>query len=227
MTRGGISYVPVVLGLIGLLAGLALVSDHNVRTWAVVMSCTTLAAVGYAGYQEQRAQRAVRMARRRIGTVPYDEVRREMDRARRHERPLAIARLGFAKSVDGLSSARHMLGELNSASGRSPWRSTDRFWRDGRNLYLLMPETTAASARAMVGRALHVESETVVDARVASFPEDGVTVGALFQTLGSSPPAADDVLPQAAGQVVASASRMAAVRLPHGGSSHGTPRRRP
>lgn len=227
MTRAGISYVPVVLGLIGLLAGLALVSDHNVRTWAVVMSCTTLAAVGYGAYQEQRAQRAVRLARKRIGTVPYDEVRREMDRARRHERPLAIARLEFSKDGGGFSSARQMLDELNKVGARPLWRSTDRFWRDGRNLFLLLPETRAASALAMVERALRARSETVVDARVASFPENGVTVGALFQTLGSSPPAADDVMPQSEAGVAAPASGMAHVAVPSSSPTKGTPRSRP
>jgi len=196
MPRLGISYVPIVLGVVGLLAGLALVSDHNVRTWAVVMSCTTIAAVGYGAYQEQRAHRAIRIARLRVGSVPYDEVRREMDRARRHERPFALARVQFSVNAGGKApSARWMMEQLSVASSRRLWRSTDRFWRNGRSLYLILPETTARSAEAMVTRAVRERSDLLELGTIVAFPEDGVTIGSLFARLGAQPPAADDLGP--------------------------------
>lgn len=189
-----ISAVPVILGLVGLLAGIALVSDHNVRTWAVVMSCTTLAAVAYGAYQEHRAQRAVTIARRRLGSAPHDDVQREMDRARRHERPLAIARLHLGRDPRmPRSSSGRRLGSLDSVDVRRLLRSTDRIWRQGRSLYLLLPETTAAAARHLIARAAEALPGITHDARVVAFPEDGVTMGALFEALGGTPPAPGEV----------------------------------
>lgn len=193
MSRPQISYVPVILAVVGILAGAALVSDHNVRTWAVVMSCTTLAAVGYGAYQEHRAHRAVRIARTRVGTVPYDEVRREMDRARRHERPFALAQINLESTTEGKAGSARTMHDLTSTSRRPMWRSTDRFWRVGRSLYLLMPETTAAAAREMVRRALRHRPDVLDAATVVAFPEDGVTAGALFARLGAALPSEDDV----------------------------------
>lgn len=186
--RGTVSYVPLILGIVGVLAMLALVDDRNVRTWAIVIGCTTVAAVGYAAYQEQRANRALSIVRQRSAAVPYEELRREMDRARRHERPFALARVRLPRAAASSRSAafptslRHMT-----------WRSADRLWRRGRDLYLLLPETTAVTATAVLRRALDADEIDGVEIRVAAFPETGVTVGALFRALGSPAPRGDEV----------------------------------
>lgn len=186
--RGTVSYVPLILGIVGVLAMLALVDDRNVRTWAIVIGCTTVAAVGYAAYQEQRANRAVAIARRRSADVPYDELRREMDRARRHERPFALARIRMPRAATPSKAV-----DLPETFRRMAWRSTDRAWRRGRDLYLLLPETTADATTAMLRRTLDVTASDGIEFRVAAFPESGVTVGALFRTLGASAPRSDDV----------------------------------
>lgn len=185
MRRGGISYVPAVLGIVGLLAMLALVEDRNVRIWAVVIGLNTVAAVGYAAYQEQRANRAVSVARRRVGTAPFDELRREMDRARRHERPFAIARVRPPRS-----SARTDIPVM-LRQGR--WRSTDRTWRQGRDVYVLLPETNVGAAGVAIDRALTIGVAEGVEVRVASFPESGITVGSLFEMIGAAAPRSDEV----------------------------------
>ncbi len=190
--RGGMTHVPLILGIVAVIAMAALVSDHNVRTWAIVMGFTTVAAIGYAAYHEKQAIRAVGIARRRLGSVPYDELRREMDRARRHERPFALARLRLAPR--GASAAGNPAwSPLDDA--QPPIRSTDRVWKSGRDLYLLMPETSKAGAEAIIARALAVHPEPSTEWRVASFPGDGVTVGALFTELGAPAPHGEDLVP--------------------------------
>lgn len=190
MMRRGITHVPLILGIVGMIAMAALVSDHNVRTWAIVMGFTTVAAIGYAAYQEKQAIRAVGIARRRLGSVPYDELRREMDRARRHERPFALARLRLASRSVANGSPLPLLDDARPAV-----RSTDRVWRTGRDLYVLMPETSKPGAEAIIGRALSVRPELSTEWRIASFPSDGVTVGALFAELGAGAPRGDDLVP--------------------------------
>lgn len=186
--RGSISYVPLVLGIVGVLAMLALVDDRNVRTWAIVIGCTTVAAVSYAAYQEQRANRALSIVRRRSAAMPYDELRREMDRARRHERPFALARVRLPRSGRPSRAVAFPHSLM-----RMTWRSTDRAWRSGRDLYLLLPETTIASASLVLERALDAETTDDLEIHIAAFPDSGLTVGALFESLGGAAPRSDDV----------------------------------
>ncbi len=185
MRRGGISYVPAVLGIVGLVAMLALVDDRNVRTWAIVIGLNTVAAVGYAAYQEQRANRAVSIARRRVGAAPFDELLREMDRSRRHERPFAIARVRPPHSSAGTN--------IPATLRQGRWRSTDRTWRQGRDVYVLLPETNVGAAGVAIDRALTIGVAEGVDVRIAAFPESGITVGSLFEVLGAAAPRSDEV----------------------------------
>jgi hypothetical protein len=184
-----ISYVPLILGLVGLLAMFALVQDKNVRTWAVVMGLTTVAAVSYAAYQEHIATRAVAVARQRLGGTPFDEMRREMDRARRHERPFAIPVAGSADATMAL------LAELRSAGGKHHGlRSIDRSWRSSDSVFLLLPETSSEGARSVIRRAVTSGAGVLSgEWRVVAFPEDGLTAGALFEALGSRAPRGEDL----------------------------------
>lgn len=192
MRRARISYVPLILGIVGMLAMVALVQDRNVRTWSVVLGLTTVAAVSYAAYQEHLATRAVTVARRRLGGSPFDELRREMDRARRHERPFALARI--TPHPSGEVTARMLLERLRSNGDRPELRSADRFWRSGGDYFLLLPETSSQAARAVVERAVTAADQTLdADWQVVAFPEDGLTSTALFQGLGAPPPRAEEL----------------------------------
>jgi hypothetical protein len=193
MRRFRVTFVPLILALIALLAMVALVDDRNVRTWAVVMGLTAVAAIGYGAYQEHLATRAVAVARRRLGGTWFDDIRREIDRSRRHDHAVALAKI----TTPGHSSEETALlveAIRPTGAGRAGPRSADRFWRSGGSVYLLLPETTAAGARAVVTRAIHSDPLLADSAwQVASFPEDAITVGALFEALGTRPPRAEEL----------------------------------
>lgn len=192
MRRFRITFVPLILAVIALLAMVALVQDRNTRTWAVVMGLTTVAAVGYGAYQEHVATRAIGLARRRLGGTPFDDVRREMDRARRHERPFALVRVPLSTDTDA-STAALLSALVRPASDRTGLRTVDRTWRIGNSLFLLLPETTADAARVAVSRV--GAEDAIADGRwpVAAFPEDGLTIGALFEALGARPPRGEEL----------------------------------
>jgi hypothetical protein len=190
--RRGISYVPLLLGIVALVAMLALVDDRNVRTWAVVIGFTSVASVGYGAYQEQRATRALSIARRRLGSAPYDELQREMDRARRHERPFALVRIRPRQAAR--KALRSIFGPVDDVPRPSLVRSTDLVWRRGGDLYLLLPETASPGAETMLERAIGNIAEVAEEYRVAAFPADGITVGALFATLSAGVPPAEDLV---------------------------------
>jgi hypothetical protein len=181
--RGGtISLAPVILAAVGLIALWALLDDKNVRTWGAVMAAVTISSAAYAAFMERNAAQALRLARTRKGSLPRDEVRRELDRARRHERPLAFLRLDTDQSAD---DARDLLRRILGGHDRTPaLRSTDRAWRQGRSVYVVMPETTSEAAANFIDRlALSTPSLNVATSRVVAFPEHGLTTGALFAAL--------------------------------------------
>jgi hypothetical protein len=194
MRRFRVTFVPLILALIAVLAMAALVDDRNTRTWGVVMGLTTVAAIGYGAYQEHLATRAVAVARRRLGGTWFDDIRREVDRARRHEHAVAVAKITVPRHSPVDETARLIEAIRPSGAGRAGPRSADRFWRSGGSVYLLLPETTAAGARTVVTRAIRSDP-ALADAawQVASFPEDAITVGALFEALGTRPPRAEEL----------------------------------
>ncbi len=191
--RGPFPLIPLVLTAGTLVALLQLLRNDHVYTWAFVLAAICIAATVYAAAQETRATQALAVARRRAGSIPRDEVHREIDRARRQGRPLAIGRVDLPPSAGRGSAAltRELLGH-----GPLPvMRSSDRVWKAGRSVYFLLPETTRESAKRMLHRiSLREEAIEMEHVRVVAFPEDAVTIGALFDLLGSSEPTADMLL---------------------------------
>lgn len=193
MRRGSITPAPIILGAIGIIALWALLDDQHVRTWGSVMAAVTIASAAYAAFLESRIGEALRIARSRRGSLPRDDVRRELDRARRHERPLAMVRLDTPGSSQAQAMLHRLLGD--EKQGHRPLlRTTDRAWRAGGVIFVAMPETTAETGRSFAERV----SSTMPDlglarSTVVAFPDSGMTMGSLFAALEGAEPAVDQL----------------------------------
>lgn len=122
-----------------------------------------------------------------------DPLIREIERSRRYRHALTfiriapgpssharLARLRAARVTRHGHRRRDPLDEL-AAELRGRLRTGDVAWSDGASLFVLLPETDASGADAMLmrfRRAAPVLAEDT-DVRVASFPEHGLTHHAL------------------------------------------------
>jgi hypothetical protein len=129
---------------------------------------------------------------------PWDVLRRELDRARRYARPLALIQIAphaaaAAAPPEDLDYRRrtrrfrrHGRSEGDSVTYlRALVRTGDEVWRVHDRIFVMLPEADFECATNMVerlkSRAPHIVGGS--DLRIAAFPEDGVTAGALLATL--------------------------------------------
>jgi hypothetical protein len=103
----------------------------------------------------------------------WNDLRRELDRCRRFGREFALVR------VPGRDRGR--IARLV--------RSTDYVWSDRAATYVLLPESNTASAEGLIARLQREAPELLPErgVQVASFPEDGLTSGALLSALSGRP----------------------------------------
>jgi hypothetical protein len=122
--------------------------------------------------------------------------RRELERSRRYGHPLALVRivplqpmrtrLEAGVDVDAPSSrrARADRAAADLVSGlRETLREIDAVWTDRRGVFMLLPESDAASGHALVGRLRSGERPLLTgedDVRVGAFPADGLTLDAMI-----------------------------------------------
>lgn len=116
----------------------------------------------------------------------WTEFRRELRRARRAGRPLTLLRMAEedlpAEQVDRVPdlalSARQLLAHV---------RVVDRAWVDDGSLYLMLPESARADAERMLVR-IRATVPKLLPERVhlATFPEDGLTGGALIASVSGA-----------------------------------------
>lgn len=113
----------------------------------------------------------------------WNEFRRELRRARRSARPLTLLRLpapdrASSDGPDPLTAVRDIGAGL---------RLIDRTWLDGDSIYVMLPETSRAAAEVVVERLRGTSAASIVDAmQMATFPEDGLTSGALLAAVHGS-----------------------------------------
>jgi hypothetical protein len=111
----------------------------------------------------------------------WAEFRRELRRSRRGGRAMTIVRL------PGPSSPTP--AEEDIAGGRARrlhahLRLVDRTWVDDGSVYILLPESSRTAAESLLSRLRHAEPEIVTDdVRRATFPDDGLTSGALISAV--------------------------------------------
>jgi hypothetical protein len=111
----------------------------------------------------------------------WAEFRRELRRSRRGVRPMTIIRLpgpadpAAIEVVDLHGRARRLHRYL---------RLVDRTWVDEGSIYVLLPESTRAAADTLLERLRRLTPDLIQDdVRVATFPDDGITSGALISAV--------------------------------------------
>lgn len=109
------------------------------------------------------------------------EFRRELRRARRGGRPLTILRIAGAE-LPGGAGATDLATRARALGLRL--RIVDRAWVDDDSIYVLLPESSRAAAEALIARVRADAPEELPElVRVATFPENGLTSGAIIAAL--------------------------------------------
>jgi len=114
-----------------------------------------------------------------IPEEPWQELRREIDRARRFDQPVTLMRADAPAAAGGSRLRRHRSTVLSTLA--PALRTIDSVWADGRSIYILLPGTDAEAAEALVSRLWRELPEVLPygELRRATFPADGVTSEAL------------------------------------------------
>jgi hypothetical protein len=116
----------------------------------------------------------------------WQEAQRELDRSRRHERPFVLIRIPCSQT--GAAGNGHAPGAGRPASlaeSLRPFlRSVDCLWTSEEDVYLLLPESRRTMGEGLMSRVRAAEPHLLPGAeQLVSFPEDGVTGGALVALL--------------------------------------------
>lgn len=107
---------------------------------------------------------------------PWEALRREIDRSRRHGHALTLLRLAPSHSGRGARRAREALIML-----RQVMRSVDSVWSDRDGIFMLLPESDREAADGLLERLRDAVPDLVPEdgVRSACFPSDGLTANAL------------------------------------------------
>lgn len=112
----------------------------------------------------------------------WAEFRRELRRSRRSGRPMTLLRTRGAVTPDPAQAADDPDGRAREF--HQHLRLVDRTWVDDGSVYILLPETSRAAADSLVSRLLTLAPELLPgDVRLATFPDDGLTSGALISAV--------------------------------------------
>lgn len=109
------------------------------------------------------------------GVVPaWDRVRDEIERARRLNSSLVVARLRLAPPVQPQPVADRVEQVL---------RGSDSVWVEGRSILVLLADADRGAAQHGIDRALRTVDDAVAETLTAAFPGDEVTLGGLMDRL--------------------------------------------
>jgi hypothetical protein len=105
----------------------------------------------------------------------WAEFRREMRRSRRGVKALTIIRIPMA---DGVGEDEL---EARSEALAAHLRLVDRTWVDDGSIYVLLPESPKPAADSLFARVRELAPALLpTDVRTATFPDDGLTSGAII-----------------------------------------------
>jgi hypothetical protein len=114
----------------------------------------------------------------------WNELARELDRSRRFGRKFSLIRI----PRPGGATEDVIRGHLERI-GRA-LRSIDHAWMSDSGLYVLLPETDRMAANTLGTRLLRTSPELLPEnLAIVSFPDDGITSGALLSALDEGPKA--------------------------------------
>ena len=107
-----------------------------------------------------------------VHNADVDVLAQEMERARRYERPLALLWVDTSEK------------DVPFAAVSSALRLIDHAWADDSGIRILLPEARRPEGEACISRLVEAAPGLEpADVRLAVFPDDGVTTGALFSQL--------------------------------------------
>jgi hypothetical protein len=112
----------------------------------------------------------------------WAEFRRELRRSRRSGRPMTLLRTRSAVTLEAAQEVDDL--DLRSRGLHDHLRLVDRTWVDDGSVYILLPETSRAAADSLVSRLVTIAPELLPgEVRLATFPDDGLTSGALISAV--------------------------------------------
>ncbi len=165
------------IGTVVIGRGVAL--DPNLGLWAAALGggalLVTLILVPAA------AAEAMATPSGTVNEAAWAEFRRELRRTRRGARPMTLIRIP--------GPAMPTAAEMDSLTARCSrfaqhLRLVDRAWVDDGSIYVLLPESSRDAAEILLGRVASAAPDLVpADIRVATFPDDGLTSGALIAAI--------------------------------------------
>ena len=168
----------IVALIAGVLVGWSVATGQYWLALVAAVLGVALIALERTGLGDRRASTAA-AASVSPSQAGWEDVHREIARARRHERPLAIVRLPGADANDAPTRAAAIAPYL---------RRIDRVWAEHGDVNVLLPDTDRAAAEQLIGR-LQARQPLALGsgASIATFPADGLTSGALLSTLYGTP----------------------------------------
>jgi len=154
--------------------GLGVVLAAVAAIAAVALAGGAALLVGWSGAESRAAD----------GRVAFQM---ELDRARRHRRTFAMARLELATaqpSGSGPAETERVRAASTIGLIAASLRITDRVWLDDGDAVILLPESDRSTAEAFADR-LRTATPNLFSERwaIAAFPDDGLTSGALLDAL--------------------------------------------
>ena len=113
------------------------------------------------------------------GREPWGTVERELERSRRSGRGFVLLTMPCS------SNGNRRAGEPSAERLAAHLRSLDEAWYDEGLFYVLLPEADRSAAAIVVDRILTEAPELLAsgETRIAAFPDDGLTAGALREAL--------------------------------------------
>jgi len=187
--------LPWLLPGLALLAGVAVLAAvlvDRAGDWLVVLTVGAVGALGVVGIVWTRSGAAT-TGQSSHAEAGWAALHAEVARSRRHNRPFVLVGIpdDVWSPVGVDQPERAVVGDIAALSLHTLLRTPDRAWAHGSVLHVLLTDCDAAQAEAFLHRARTSMPNLFPEDRVrlAAFPDDGVTVGALLEAVRLGSPA--------------------------------------